>query len=188
MFQALDGLVILIRFLTNPFWRKVTCCTQAVLVYVRSEQCPSPSMPPPPPAPPPPPPLVFAFTSSKQKRRSSKWSWGLGKKKKEVEAAPRERKNLNTLPVYQPGQFERRDASLRSKVSGMAQNTSSSRSSTPRPSPPLMASGSSTSLVTSASLERKIHDGVESILDGNVNTTERLAGLRGEMDKASVDF
>lgn len=128
------------------------------------------------------------MTGEKKSTASSKWSWGLGKKKKEVEAAPRERKNLHTLPANQPGEFERRDASQRSKDSGMAQNTSSSRSSTPRPRPPLIASSSSTTLATSVSLERKIHDGVESMLDGSVNTTERLAGLRAEMDKASVDF
>jgi len=55
------------------------------------------------------------------------------------------------------------------------------------PRPPLMASDSSSTLVGSA-LERKIQGDVESIPDQSVNTTERLAELRTEMEKASVDY
>lgn len=88
--------------------------------------------------------------------------------------------------------LERRDThkshtSQRSKDSRMTQNTSSSRSSAPRPRPPLMASDSASTLVGSA-LERKIQGDVESIPDRSVNTTERLADLRAEMAKANVDY
>lgn len=64
--------------------------------------------------------------------------------------------------------------------------TSSSKSSA-LPRPPLMASDSASTLVGSA-LERKIQGDVESIPDRSVNTKERLADLRAEMEKAGVDY
>lgn len=50
-----------------------------------------------------------------------------------------------------------------------------------------MASDSASTLVGSA-LERKIQGDVESIPDRSVNTMERLADLRAEMEKAGVDY
>lgn len=62
--------------------------------------------------------------------------------------------------------------------------SSSTNSALPRP--PLTASDSSSTLVGSA-LERKIQGDVD-VPDQSVNTTERLAELRTEMEKAGVDY
>ncbi|KXN85541.1 putative Xaa-Pro aminopeptidase P [Leucoagaricus sp. SymC.cos] len=93
---------------------------------------------------------------------------------------------------YSEGSLERRDTvksrdTARTKDSKFTQGTSSSRSSAPRPRPPLTASDSTSTLVGSA-LERKIQGDVESIPDKSVSTTERLADLRAEMEKAGVDY
>ena len=63
----------------------------------------------------------------------------------------------------------------------------SSSTNSPLPRPPLMASDSSSTLVGST-LERKVQGDADSIPEQSVNTTERLAELRTEMEKAGVDY
>jgi len=90
--------------------------------------------------------------------------------------------------------LERRDT-VKSKDTARTTDTcltkdsrmSSSSKSSALPRPPLMASDSASTLVGSA-LERKIQGDVESIPDRSVNTKERLADLRAEMEKAGVDY
>lgn len=89
--------------------------------------------------------------------------------------------------TLQRGDTMRSHSSNRSKESKQSYQTSSSRSSAPKHRPPLMPQDSTSTLVGSA-LERKMQGDVESIPDKTVNTTERLADLRAEMEKANVDF
>ncbi len=67
------------------------------------------------------------------------------------------------------------------------QSASTGRSSAPKHRPPLMPQDSTSTLVGSA-YERKVQGDLESISDESVNTTDRLADLRVEMEKANVDY
>ncbi|KXN87696.1 putative Xaa-Pro aminopeptidase P [Leucoagaricus sp. SymC.cos] len=93
---------------------------------------------------------------------------------------------------YSEGSLERRDTvesrdTARTEDSKFTQGTSSNRLSAPRPRPPLMASNSTRTLVGSA-LERRIQGDVGIDQDKIVDTTERLANLRVEMEKVDVDY
>lgn len=126
------------------------------------------------------------LTDTKESTASSKWGdgWGLGKT---VQAAMPERKDSITLPTHQPGELERRDSYKSHTSQRNKDSRNNSRSLTPRPRPQAMVLDSTSTLVGSV-LEGKVQDDVGSGLDGRVNTTRRLADLRAEMDKASVDF
>lgn len=98
---------------------------------------------------------------------------------------------IRAPPRSSQNSLQRRDTAkskdtARTNLTKDSRVTSSSTSSA-LPRPPLMASDSSSTLVGSA-LERKIQGDVESIPDQSVNTTERLAELRTEMEKAGVDY
>ena len=159
------------------------------------------------------------MTGTKKSTGSNKWGygWGVGKKDKakEAEAEMNEKSSSQLdLPLYQP--VVRRDSkstqasrstqrtqdsnrtqdTYRTQVSQHSKETyrsNESRSTAPKPRPPLLGGGSSqlfrhdsTSTLVGSAFERKIND-TESIRE-KPDTTSRLDDMRRLMLKDNLDF
>ncbi|KAF9000416.1 hypothetical protein BDQ17DRAFT_1359572 [Cyathus striatus] len=142
------------------------------------------------------------MTGTKKSTASSKWGygWGIGKKDKMKEAElerekslPSQPESMTNLPLYQPP--IRRDSktvrsndtkvSHRSQQSQQTYRSNSSRSTAPKPRPPLLPQDSSSTLVGSA-FERKITDNDPPF--EKRDTTQPLEDLRKLMVKENLDF
>lgn len=160
------------------------------------------------------------MTGTKKSTASSRWGygWGVGKKDKQKEVEEEAEMSEKTgsqvnLPLYQP--VVRRDTRSTqasrstqktqdtqrtqtsqggSKLSGLTrgdtQRTTSSRSTAPKPRPPLMGHElypqDSTATLVGSAFERKIND-TDSIR-AKPDTTDRLAEMRRLMNKDNLDY
>lgn len=152
------------------------------------------------------------ITGTKKSTASSRWGygWGVGKREKDFgDGDEQEQEDESPLPVYHNGPVRRDSKSSqnsrstqRTQDSNRTQSSSAtktsfqtrdthrsngSRSTAPKPRPPLLHHAhDSTSTLVGSAYERKIND-VESIKE-KPDTTERLDQLRELMAKDTLDY